>query len=280
MATIRRPRKSKKAQNIELLAPEIVEEKLWSLSEWVEAHWKPVLGGIGAVSLIWGGIGVASLIAESRANSRADSTSAVFQIAARSVIPPQEEPKPAEGDAPVDKEKAEAAAAKKKAAVKDSFDNDKARADAVVALAKVDDESIAPWVNVVVGGAKAINGDYAAQLTAVDAALAKLGGDQALELPLRQQRAGALAAQGKNAEAAAEWAKVAALSAQPFDKALAQLRTGDLLNPSLGAKAGDAAKAKTAYEAAMKLARPGDKDPPAGALAWVAADARAKLASL
>ena len=34
------------------------------------------------------------------------------------------------------------------------------------------------------------------------------------------------------------------------------------------------------HEEALKLARPGDKDPPAGALAWVAADARAKLASL
>ncbi len=279
MATIRRPRKTKKEQHVELVAPEIVEEKLWSLSEWVEAHWKPVLGGIGAVTIVWGGIGVASLVAESRANSRAESTSAVFQIAARAVIPPQEEPKAAEGDAPKDKEKEEAAAAKKKAAVKDSFDSERARADAVVALAKVDDDAVAPWVNLVVGDAKAIKGDYAAQLTAVDAALAKVTG-QALELPLRQQRAVALAGQGKTTEAAAEWAKVAQLSTLAFDKALAQLRTGDLLNPGLGSKTADAVKAKAAYEEAVKLARPGDKDPPAGALAWVAADARAKLASL
>ncbi len=276
MATIRRPRKTKKEQQVELVAPEIVEEKLWSLSEWVEAHWKPVLGGIGAVSLVWGGIGVASLIAESRANSRAEATSVVFQIAAKSVIPPQEEPKPAEGDAPKDKEDA---AAKKKPAVKDSFDTDKARADAIVAAGKVEDDQVAPWVNVVVGGAKAVNGDFAAQLAAVDAALAKVAG-QALELPLRQQRAVALAGLGKTTEAAAEWATVAKLSVWPYDKALAQLRTGDLLNPGLGSKAADAAKAKAAYEEAVKLARPGDKDPPAGALAWVAADARAKLASL
>jgi hypothetical protein len=222
---------------------------------------------------VWGGIGVASMISESRANSRAESTSIVFQMAAKSVVPPQEEPKPAEGEAPKEE------AAKKKPLVKDSFDNEKARADAVVAAGKVDDEQVAPWVNVVVGGAKAVNGDFAAQLTAVDAALAKSAG-QALELPLRQQRAVALAALGKSGEAAAEWATVAKLSVWPFDKALAQLRTGDLLNPSLGSKAADAAKAKTAYEEALKLARPGDKDPPAGALAWVAADARAKLASL
>ncbi len=276
MATIRRPRKTKKEQQVELVAPEIVEEKLWSLSEWVEAHWKPVLGGIGAVSLVWGGIGVASLIAESRANSRAEATSVVFQIAAKSVIPPQEEPKPAEGDAPKDKEDA---AAKKKPAVKDSFDTDKARADAIVAAGKVEDDQVAPWVNVVVGGAKAVNGDFTAQLAAVDAALAKVAG-QALELPLRQQRAVALAGLGKTTEAAAEWATVAKLSVWPYDKALAQLRTGDLLNPGLGSKAADAAKAKAAYEEAVKMARPGDKDPPAGALAWVAADARAKLASL
>ncbi len=242
----------------------------------MEAHWKPVLGGIGAVSLVWGGIGVASLIAESRANSRAEATSVVFQIAAKSVIPPQEEPKPAEGDAPKDKEDA---AAKKKPAVKDSFDTDKARADAIVAAGKVEDDQVAPWVNVVVGGAKAVNGDFAAQLAAVDAALAKVAG-QALELPLRQQRAVALAGLGKTTEAAAEWATVAKLSVWPYDKALAQLRTGDLLNPGLGSKAADAAKAKAAYEEAVKMARPGDKDPPAGALAWVAADARAKLASL
>ncbi len=272
MATIRRPRKTKKEQHIELIAPEIVEEKLWSLSEWVEAHWKPVLGGIGAVTVIWGGIGVANLIAESRANTRADATSIVFQLASKSVVPPQEEPKAAEGDAPKDE-------AKKKPPVKDSFDSEKARADAVLAAGKVDDDAVAPWVNVVVGSAKATNGDYAAQLAAVDAALAKAAG-QPLEGPLHQQRAVALAGLGKSAEAAAEWATVAKLSVWPFEKALAQLRTGDLFNASLGSKAADAAKAKAAYEEAVKLARPGDKDPPAGGLAWVVADARAKLASL
>lgn len=273
MATIRRPRKTKKDQPVELLVPEMVEEKLWSLSEWVEAHWKPVLGGLTAVTVVWGGVGVASLIAEARSNSRADATSVVFQLAAKAIVPPQEAPKAAEGEAPKDD------AAKKKPAVKDSFDDEKARAQAVVAAGKVDDESVAPWVNVVVGSAKAVTGDYSAQLAAVDAALPKVAG-QALELPLRQQRAVALAGLGKSAEAASEWATIAKLSVWPFDKALAQLRTGDLYNPGLGSKAADAAKAKAAYEEAVKLARPGDKDPPAGALAWVAADARAKLASL
>lgn len=275
MATIRRPRKAKKEQQVELVVPEIVEEKLWSLSDWVEAHWKPVLGAVGAVTVVWGGIGVASLFAESRANSRAEASATVFQLAAKPVVPPQDEPKPAEGEGEGEK----ADAAKKKAAPKDSFDSEKARATAVAGAAKVDDESAAPWVNVIVGGAKAVNGDFQAQLTAVDAALAKVSG-QALELPLRQQRAIALAGLGKSAEAAAEYATVAKLSVWPFDKALAQLRTGDLFNPGLGSKAADAAKAKAAYEEALKLARPGDKDPPAGALAWVAADARAKLASL
>ena len=279
MATIRRPRKTKKEVQVELLAPEIVEEKLWSLSEWVEKHWKPVLGGIGAVTLLWGGAGVASLVAESRANSRADASATVFQLAAKAVVPPQDEPKAPEGEAGKDEAAAKEEAAKKKAAIKDSFDSETLRAQAVVAAGKVDDETAAPWVNVVVGGAKAVTGDYAAQLTAVDAALPKVTG-QALELPLREQRAVALAGLGKSADAAAEWAKVAQLSVWPFDKALAQLRMGDLFNPGLGSKAADAAKAKAAYEEAVKLARPGDKDPPAGALAWVAADARAKLASL
>ena len=171
MPTIRRPRKSKKEQHVELVAPEIVEEKLWSLSEWVEAHWKPVLGGIGAVSLVWGGIGVASLIAESRANARAAATRVVFHVASKSGVPPQEVPKHAEGEAPKEE-------AKKKPAVKDSFDTEKARADAVVAAGKTDDPDAAPWINVVVGSAKAVNGDYAAQLAAVDVALAKVTGQR------------------------------------------------------------------------------------------------------
>lgn len=278
MPSIKRPRRTKKEEIATLVAPEIVEEKLWSLSDWVEAHWKPVLGGLAGMTLLWGGIGVAGLLKESRDNARADATSAVFQIAARNVVPPPEKAKNAEGEAPPAEDDAAKAEAKK-AGPKETFDSEKDRAAAIVAAGKPTDEAAAPWVNLVVGGAKATTGDYAAQLTAVDAALAKVAG-QPLELPLRQQRAVALAAQGKAAESAAEWAKVAQLSTWPFDKALAQLRTGDLYNPALGSKAGDAAKAKAAYEAAVKLARPGDKDPPAGGLAWVAADARAKLASL
>lgn len=280
MATFRRPRKSKKAQHIELVAPEIVEEKLWSLSEWVEAHWKPLLGGLGAVTLIWGGIGVAGMIADSRANARADETSVVFQLAAKSVIPPQEETaKAAEGEAGKEEGAAKEEAAKKKAAVKDSFDSEAARAQAVIAAGKVEDTPATPWANLIVADSKAVTGDFTAQLTAVDAALGKVAG-QPLELPLREQRAVALAALGKSTEAVAEWAKVETLSVLPFGKALAQLRTGDLQNPALGSKAADAAKAKAAYQEAVKLARPGDKDPPAGPLAWVVADARAKLASL
>lgn len=269
MATIRRPRKAKKAEVVEVVAAEVVEEKLWSLSEWVEAHWKPVLTALAAVSAVWAAAGIVSLMRDSQANARADESAAVFQIAARQVVPPAEKSADPAAEAPPPA----------KDAKKDTFDSEKDRATAIVAAKKGDDEAATTWVNVVVGSAKAVTGDYAAQLAAVDAALAKVSG-QALELPLRQQRAVALAGQGKNTEAAAEWAKVAQLSAWPFDKALAQLRTGDLLNPGLGNKAGDAAKAKAAYEEALKLARPGDKDPAPGALAWVAADARAKAASL
>ena len=275
MATIRRPRKKKSEQVAELVVPEIVEEKLWSLSEWVEAHWKPVLGTIGGVTLLWGSIGIIGLIMDARANSRADATSAAFLLASRPVVPPQEEPKPAEGE-----DAAKEEGAKKKAPPpKESFDTEQARAAAVLAAAKPADDATAPWVNLLVGNAKAVSGDYAAQLAAVDAALAQAAG-QALELPLRQQRAVALAGLGRSADAVAEWTKVAQLSAWPFDKALAQLRTGDLYNPALGSKSPDAGKAKTAYEQARLLARPGDKDPAPGALAWVAADARAKLAGL
>ena len=271
MATIRRPRKAKKVEVIDVVAAEVVEEKLWSLSEWVEAHWKPVLGGIAGVSAIWAGVGIFGLVQESRANARADESAAVFQIAARQVVPPT--------DKAADPAAGEEAAAPKKDAKKDTFDSEKDRALAIVAAKKGEDDATAPWVNLVIGNAKAVTGDYAAQLTAIDAALAKVSG-QALELPLRQQRAVALAGQGKNADAAGEWAKVAQLSTWPFDKALAQLRTGDLYNAGLGSKTADAAKAKAAYEEALKIARPGDKDPAPGALAWVAADARAKLASL
>ena len=129
-----------------------------------------------------------------------------------------------------------------------------------------------PVAGVLVGAAKAELGDVAAQLAAVDAALAKAQGTT-LELSLRTQRAQALAATGKTAEASAEWAKVQAMDPTPYGKALAQARQGDL--------AGDAAQRKTLYEGAIKSARgTGDKDPNRGAAGWLVADLRQKLARL
>lgn len=267
----RRIRKSRKEQQRELEAPEIVEQKLWSLSEWMEQHWRPVLAALVGISVLWGAVGIWQIVASSSEQHKADGTAAIFAQAAMPVNPPAEKK---EGEDPA----AAAEAEKQKADEPPSFPSDAARAEAVLKAATPEAKKD-PLVGVLVGGAQAVQGDFAGQLAAVDAALASVTG-QALELPLRVQRATALAALGRTADAAAEWTKVQALDPTTFGKALAQARLGDLYNPHLAAKAADPAKAKTSYEAALKAARPGDKDPPAGALAFLVADVRQKLARL
>ncbi len=255
-------KKTRKAELAEIAAPDIVEEELWTLSAWMEKHWKPVAITIVSVSAVWGGIGVYQIFSASSEQSRAEQTAAVFEAASAPVIPPSDDP---EAPAP-SKDRL-------------SFASDKARADAVLAAAKTEDPKAAAIIGLVVGGAKAVNGDREGQLRAIQAALDAAKGT-ALELPLHEQKATALMALGKTAEAAAEWSEVAKLASTDFTKALAKVRLGDLYSPAAGSKAPDAAKAKTAYEEALKAARPGDKDPPAGPLAMLAADARGKLSRL
>lgn len=258
----RQSKKTRKAELAEIAAPDIVEEELWSLSAWMEKHWKPVTIAIVGVSAVWAGIGIYQIISSSSEKSRAEQTAAVFEAAGAPVVPPSDNP-----DAPPPKSD------------RLTFETDKARADAVIAAAKAEDAKAAAMIGVVVGGAKAVAGDRESQLKAIQAALETAKGS-ALELPLREQKATALQALGKVAESAAEWAEVSKLATTDFTKALAKLRTGDLYSPAAGSKAADAAKAKTAYEEALKAARPGDKDPPAGPLAFLAADARGKLSRL
>lgn len=261
-AMARRVKKSHKEEVRDLEKPEIVEEKLWSLSEWMEKHWRPVLTGLVAVSVIWGAVGIYQIVSSSSDQTKAETTAAVFEKAGTPVVPPPATPEetPARPTGP-------------------SFASEKERAAAIVQAAAAPEAGANPLIGVLVGGAKAQQGDAAALLKAVDAALGQVTG-QALEVPLRQARASALTALGQVDQATAEWAKVASLAPTAYAKAEAQVRTGDLYNPALGAKTPDPAKAKSAYEAAIKAARPGDKDPPAGSLAFVLADAKQKLSRL
>lgn len=257
----RRDRRRNPEQNV-VDTPDIVEAELWSLSEWMEKHWKPVAIGLVGVSVVWGGLGIYQIIAARSEKGRAESTAAVFEAAAAPVIAPSDnpdEPPPTRTDK--------------------TYPTEAARAEAVLAAGTANEGKSASAIAVLLGGAKASKGDREGQLQALNPALETAKGT-ALELPLREQKASALQALGKTAEAAAEWEAVAKLAVTDFTKALAKARIGDLYNPAGGNKAGDAAKAKAAYEEALKLARPGDKDPPAGSLAFLAADVRGKLATL
>lgn len=257
----RRDRRRNPEENIPD-TPDIVEAELWSLSEWMEKHWKPVAMGIVGISVVWGGLGIYQIIAASGEQKRAESSAALFELAVTPVVPPSDDP-----------------AAEAPQRTGKTFASEVARADAVLALGKVEDSKAAVAIDVLVGGAKASKGDREGQLQSLNPAIEAAKGS-ALELPLREQKATALQALGKTAEAAAEWDAVAKLAVSDFTKALAKARVGDLYSPADGNKAADAAKAKAAYEEALKLARPGDKDPPAGALAFLAADVRGKLAAL
>ncbi len=278
----RRIRKTRKEEQRELESPEIVEQKLWTLSEWMEKHWRPVLAGLVGVSILWGAVGIYQIVSSSSAQSHAESTAAIFEQAAMPVVIPPEK----KADDPALTDEAKKAEAEAKKNEPPSFASDQARAEAVIKAA-TPEAAKEPLVGVVIGGAKAVQGDFAAQLAAVDAALVKAKGT-ALELPLYVQKATALAGLGRSAEAAAQWAQVQALDPTLFGKVLAQIRQGDLYNPAMAGKTADAAKAKAAYEAALKSVRGGDagakgtpeRDPPSGPLAFLAADVRLKLARL
>lgn len=257
----RRDRRRNPEENI-VDTPDIVEAELWSLSEWMEKHWKPVAIGIVGISVVWGGLGIYQIIAASNEQKRAEGSAALFELAVAPVVPPSDDP-----------------AAEVPARAGKTFASEAARAEAILAQGKIEDAQAATAIGVLLGAAKASKGDREGQLQSLNPAIDAAKGS-ALELPLREQKATALQALGKTAEAAAEWETVAKLAVTDFTKALAKARLGDLYNPADGNKAGDAAKAKAAYEEALKLARPGDKDPPAGPLAFLAADVRGKLTAL
>jgi hypothetical protein len=239
------------------LPPDIVEKELWSLSEFAEKHWKTIAIGLGAVTVVWGGLGIWQIVARSQDDSKAAQSADLFLKAGTLVQAP-----PAEGEPEAATDVA-------------TFPTAKARAEAVLAAAKEAGE-IPEAAKVLVGGANAQLGKWQEALAAVEAALPASAGT-AMEVSLWEQKATALAGLGKSADAAAAWAKVAELAGTPFGKAHAQVRIGDLAAP---AGKGDVAKAKAAYEAAIKASRPGDKDPAPGNLAFILADARTKLAQL
>lgn len=257
----RRIKKTYKQQQRELEeTPEFVEEQLWSMSEWMEENWRPVVAVIGAVTVIWGGIGLYQIYAESSAEAASAESAPVFAALNQPVYEP---PKDLKGEDP-------------NKPLGDSYASEAERAAAVMAAAK---GAKGTPVELLAGAIKGRTGDWAAQLKAVDAALAKVG-DAPLALALQEQRALALAGLGKHADAAAAWAKVAAGTQTAVGKALAQLHMGDLYNPNTGSKAADAAKAKAAYGAAMKALAASGKAPKEGVEAFIYTDARIKSARL
>ena len=261
----RRVRKTYKQQQKELEAPEVIEEQLWSLSDWMERNWKPVVGSMATVVLIWGGLGIYNVTSDSAADDAAAMTASTFAAAWQPVYTP---PADLQGEDP-------------NKPLGPSFGTDKERAEAIVksAASRQGDAPGGAIINVVVGAAKAELGDHTAQLAAIDAALASAP-DQALELSLRRQRATALSALKRLKEEAAEWQKVATLTKTGFGKALAQIRIGDLHNPNAAAVSADAAKARDAYKTAIKATESDGAAPKDGPLAMLHAEASNKLARL
>lgn len=239
--------------------PEYVEEKLWNLSDWMEENWRPVVGGLGALVLIWGGIGVYQQLASSSSDAAAAATAPVFEALSRPVyVTPEgvtgEDPNRPRG--PI-------------------FGSEAARADAVLAATKGADDGAAALL---AGAAKGRKGDWAGQLAGVDAALGKFS-DPSIKAALQQQRAAALTGLGKKAEAAKAWGDVAASAKSNVNKAIAHVNVGDLHHPANGG--GDATKAKAAYAAAMKaLGGKDGKAPKDGVPAFIYADAKLKSAQL
>lgn len=259
----RRVRKTHKQKQRDLDSPEIIEEHLWSLSDWMEQNWKPVIAVVGGLTLLWAGIGLFQIMRASSAQEQALATAPAFEAAGRAVYEP---PADLEGEDP-------------NAPLGPSFKTDEERAAAVMAASAGKEAEAGGLIGVLAGGAHGAAGKLDAQLAALDAALKTYSGD-ALELPLREQRASVLTGLKKTAEAAAEWEKVATLAPTAQLKAEAQLRVGDLYNPAAPGGQADAAKAKAAYEAALKASMVADKAPSDGPLAFLHAEATTKLAGL
>lgn len=259
----RRVRQTYKQKQRELEAPEIIEEQLWSLSDWMEQNWRPVVGAVVGVAAIWAAIGLYQIMADASERSDAERTAAVFEAVGRAVYVP---PADLTGDDP-------------NRPLGAIWSSEKERAEAIVAAAKGHEAEGRGLIGVLGGAAQGRLGQPEAQLAAIDKALPGEQGT-ALELPLREQRASVLSALKRPEDAAAEWQKVAALTPTALGKAMAQVHIGDLFNPNAGAKGADAAKARSAYQAAIKAARVGDKDPDDGPLAFVFAEAGTKLAGL
>ena len=260
----KRVRKTYKQRQRELEAPEVVEETLWSLSDWMEENWRPFAIGLGALTIIWGGIGVYDMMTVSSANASAESTAPVFAALNQPVYV---KPDGLEGEDP-------------NKPLGPSFASEKARADAVLAATAAGGESKAvELIGVLEGAAKAATGDAATQVAKLDAALASVG-DSALALPLYEQKAAALTGLGKTAEAAAVWKKVADGAKTSFSKAYALIRIGDLNNARTGAGKTNADAAKGSYSKAISALKVGGKAPEKGPLAFLHAEATAKLASL
>ena len=252
----RRNRPLNQPEPVKDLPPDVVEQELWSLSEFAEKHWKTILGGLAAVSVVWGGLGIWQMISHSQSDAAAAQTAAVFTTAGALVQAPPE------GDAP----------APVPSSVK-TFPSAAARAEAVLAAAK-SAEGLGDTAKLVVAGAQADLGKWQEVLTAVDAALPSAAGS-ALELALLEQKATALAGLGKFAEASAVWQQVASKGTTAFAKANANIRVAEI-----AMREGKADAAKKALEAAVSAASPGGKDPEPGNLAFALASARDKLARL
>ena len=183
----RRVRKTYKQKQRELEAPEIIEERLWSLTDWMEEHWKPVVGIVGGLALLWAAIGLFQIMSASSSRSNAERSAATFEAAGRAVYAPPADLEGEDTNRPL-------------GAI---WSTDKARAEAMVATAKGQEGEGQGLVGVLAGAGQGLLGQHDAQLAALDKALAGEE-NQALELALREQRASTLLALKKADEAAAE----------------------------------------------------------------------------
>lgn len=120
-------------------------------------------------------------------------------------------------------------------------------------------DKVAELAQIAAINAKLNKGDAAGALTDVDAWLQaypdSLARPVALELKARVQRAA-----GKKDEAATTYDDLAKLVGPGVLRASALASVGDLSNPVLNGGAGDAAKAKNAYQAALAALPPEDDD--------------------
>ncbi len=264
MSNRRRVRKTYKQTQTEIEdEPEIIVEQLWSMSDWMEVNWRPVVAVLGAITLTWGGIGLYQILAASSADSTAAANAPVYSAASRMVYAAPE------GQVGEDPNKPSGP----------TFATEKERSEAVVAAGTGLEGDGKVYAEVVVGAAKGSLGQFDAQLASLDAAIAAAG-ESDVALGLQAQRASALTAAGKVTEAADAWTTVATKAPNAVLKGLAQVRIGDLYNPRAGSKAADVAKAKTAYGAAIAALVHEGVAPKKGNAGFLHGEASLKLAQL